>query len=253
MNINKIIKRLKDDLGLSRFLKLSYTDKDIYDNIISHSLEEWSHYFKQIVTFENVHLSNKLQIEPDVYLIPKYIVDCIRDSNLVIEDIRQVMTVSDRSVAGIGSYVGNFYNDLNFQDSYSAIYANYRQGSVEATTRMNLTCYYEKPNRLRFIFPRPNYTGIDCSIAFYVSQGDNLFGISETREHDFYNLCMYNLMTTLYNNEGKFIETIQSGLGNLNLKIDDWASASDKKQELLKELMEYTTIYQASYAHYLTE
>ena len=34
MNINKLIKRLKDELGLSRFVKLSYTDKDIYDNII---------------------------------------------------------------------------------------------------------------------------------------------------------------------------------------------------------------------------
>ena len=30
MNVNKLIKRLKDDLGLSRFVKLSYSDKDIY-------------------------------------------------------------------------------------------------------------------------------------------------------------------------------------------------------------------------------
>ena len=58
-------------------------------------------------------------------------------------------------------------------------------------------------------------------------------------------------MNTLYNNEAKFVENIQSGLGNINLKLDDWAQADEKKSELLKQLMEYSTINQISYAHFL--
>lgn len=250
MNINKLIKRLKDELGLSRFVKLSYTDKDIYDNIIVHSLEEWSHYFKQAVTFQNVELSAKLQLEYDVYAIPKYIIDNIRRSGLVIEDIRQVLASSDQAVAGVGTFVGAFLPDLNLIDSYTALYSNYRQGNAEAVNQMNIACYYEKPNKLRFVFPRPLYQSTTVAMSFYVSQGDNLSGISETREHDFYDLCKYNLMTTLYQNEGKFIETIQTGMGTLNLKLEDWASSADKKAELLKELLEYSTIHQISYAHF---
>ena len=39
-------------------------------------------------------------------------------------------------------------------------------------------------------------------------------------------------------------------MGTLNLKLEDWASAADKKAELLKELLEYSTIHQISYAHF---
>ena len=137
MNVNKLIKRLKDDLGLSRFVKLSYTDKDIYENIIVHSLEEWSHYFKQAVTFQDVFLDQSLQLEYDVYLLPKNIVDSIRKSGLVIEDVRQVLVSSDQAVAGVGTFVGAFLPDLNLSDSYTAIYANYRQGNAEAVNNMH--------------------------------------------------------------------------------------------------------------------
>ena len=253
MNINKLIKRLKDDLGLSRFVKLSYTDKDIYENIMVHSLEEWSHYFKQAVTFQDVNLDHSLQMEYDVFCIPKSIVDTIRKSGLVIEDVKQVLSASDQAVAGVGTFIGAYLPDLNLIDSYTAIYSNYRQGSAAAVNNMNMACYYEKPNRLRFVFPRPLYQSTTVALTLYVSQGPNLFGISETREHDFYELCRLNAMTTLYQNEGKFIETIQSGMGSLNLKLDDWANAGEKKAELLKELLEYSTINQASYAHFLTE
>lgn len=252
MNINKLIRRLKDDLGLSKFITLPFTDKELYDNVVVHSLEEWSHYFKQAVTFENVVLDKSLQLENDVYAIPKYIVDCIRKSGLTIENIRQVLTSSNQAVSGVGTFIGSHMADLNMSDSFTAIYANLRQGNAESVNNMNVACYYEKPNRLRFIFPRPIYTAITANISFYVSQGDNLSGISETREHDFYELCMYNLQNYLYQNVGKFIEVIQSGLGNLNLKIDDWGSAMDKKKELLVNLLEWSTIDQAPYAHFLT-
>ena len=252
MNINKVIKRLKDDLGLSRFVKLSFSDKDIFDNIVQHSLEEWSHYFKQSVTFEQVTLDKTLQLETDVYALPKDIVDCVRRSGAVIEDVKQFLSTSDQAVAGVGTFIGAYLPDLNLTDSYTSLYANYRQGNAEAVNGLNIACFFEKPNKLRFIFPRPIYTAISANISLYISQGDNLSGISETREHDFYELCKCNLQTYLYQNEAKFIETIQSGLGTLSLKVDEWANADERKKELLDKLLEWSTINQAPYAHFLT-
>ena len=250
MNVNKLIKRLKDELGLSEYMKLSFTDKDIYDNIVIHSLEEWSHYFKQEVTFTNIHLDKSLMVGPDVYAIPQYIVDKVQAAGLVIEDIKDYRFIGDQAVAGIGSYAGNFMNDMNFGDSYAAFYANYRQGSAEALSMLNHACFFEKPNKLRFVFSRAVTYTINCMMTFYVSQSPNLSAISETREHDFFDLCKLNLMIYMYNNEAKFIESIQSGLGSINLKIDDWAQAPERKAELLKDLLRYSAISQA--AHFLT-
>ena len=62
----------------------------------------------------------------------------------------------------------------------------------------------------------------------------------------FNELCKLNVMIVLYNSEAKYIESISSGLGNINLKLDDWASAASKKEELLKVLQGYSTLEQSA-------
>lgn len=250
MNINKLIKRLKDDLGLTEYMKLSFTDKQLYDNIVIHSLEEWSHYFKQEVTFTNVLLNDSLLVAPNTYAIPQKIIDKVQYSNLTIEDVKEYRFVGDTAVAGLGSYVGNFMQDMTFAAAYSGAYASMRQATAESITAFNHACFFEKPNKLKFVFSRLITNTFKCMITFYVSQSPNLSAISETREHDFYELCKLNLMQYMYHNEAKFIESIQSGMGSINLKVEDWAQAAERKGELLKELLTYSAIRQS--AHFQT-
>ena len=243
MNINKLIKRLKDEHGLSRFLKLSYTDKDIYDIIVNHSLEEWSHYFKQEITFNNVPIGEQNKIGEDLYVIPKYITDIVKKSGLVIEDIKDYRFAGEESLPTVGGFVGNYYEELPLSVAYAGFNTFYNRGGSEVITNLTHACFFSKPNHLKFVFNRQvNFFRLKASMTFYVSQSPNLYAISETREHDFYDLCKYNLQIVLYNNEGKHIENISSGTGNINLKIDEWASAGERKEELLKRLLTYSTI-----------
>ena len=67
MNINKLISRIKDDLGLKKFLRLNYSDKEIYDILKRHAFEEWSHYFKFQIMFRDVQITPEDKIETSLY------------------------------------------------------------------------------------------------------------------------------------------------------------------------------------------
>ena len=89
MNVNQLIKKIKDELGLSRFLKLSYTDRDIYDIIQNTSLVEWGSFFSLEYQQEPFMLLTDLRVSPDLYMIPVDITRAIERSGLQIIDIRK--------------------------------------------------------------------------------------------------------------------------------------------------------------------
>ena len=52
-------------------------------------------------------------------------------------------------------------------------------------------------------------------------------------------------MEIIYQNEGKYISgNIQSGAGDIDLKIEDWATAGERKLEMLKEMQNNTILDQ---------
>ena len=56
---------------------------------------------------------------------------------------------------------------------------------------------------------------------------------------------MLNIMIVVYQNESKYIESINTGMGNLNLKIEDWQNAKERKAELLEQLRSNSILHQA--------
>ena len=101
MNINKLVKMIKDDLGLSRYYKTSFTDHDIAQIIFDHAVVEYSRYFKPKVEVGIVTLTHSLG--NNVYLLPDWITKKVEDCDLRIEDIHKARwnsQVIDRSALG---------------------------------------------------------------------------------------------------------------------------------------------------------
>lgn len=241
MNVNQLIKKMKDELGLSRFLKLSYTDRDIYDIIKNTSLVEWGSFFSLEYQQPPFMLSADLRISPDLYMIPDDISRAIERSELQIIDIRKerfTSNISSISSATIMTMYNQSTISLDTLMNNETLASEY--GNVDMHIQAYHSCWYERPNRIRFNFEIVPTSEITAS--FWLSQATNLSGISPGRELDFYELCKLNTMIVIYNNEAKFIESIQSGLGNINLKLEDWASAKDKKEELLARFREYSVL-----------
>lgn len=244
MNINKVIKRIKDDLGLTKFLKLSYSDKDIHDIIVNHALEEWSHYFRLPFMFNEVYLEPNDRIEINLYNIPEMVIRPIRRSGLEIITCKVRITSNLYGNTTLGSNMSVYSDFMDTESVYSGLYNTRQLGGIDLFLTQLHACYYEKPNRLRFNYPGTNPYQEMFEMRMFLSQPKNLLGISETREHDFYELCKLNVMNIIYNNEAKYIESLSSGRGNINIRVEEWANADTKKEELLNKLHKYSIMEQ---------
>ena len=80
MNINQLIKRIKDESGLTRYLKTSYTDHDIYKIIEEHVIKDYARYFKVEVELGQVTFTEG--IGADIFLIPDWIIKKFEECNL---------------------------------------------------------------------------------------------------------------------------------------------------------------------------
>lgn len=236
MNINKLIKRLKDELGLSRYLKLSYSDHDLYKIITEHVIPDYSRYFKVEVEVGNIQLLDR--IGPDIFLIPDWVIRKIEASNLRMEDIRSIRfdNTMEYKYGGLGNTMAYRMDRLSMANAYAGLAEMRKVGGSDIYHNYVNSCHFEHPNRLRFLWNDSSRVRQSATISLYVNVANNLFGLDVGREHTFYDLAKYTMMNILYNNEGKYIENIASGMGNIELKIEEWQQAGEKKAELLQKM-----------------
>ena len=236
MNINQLIKRIKDDIGLSRYYKTSFTDKDLYDIIVNHVVKEFSWYFKVEVELGTVNLDRS--VGPDIVLIPQYVLDKLEACDLRLEDIKTIRFQSNQMMdrTGLGQVAAFNMDYLSLASAYAGIADMRRLGGSDMFENYLKTCWFEKPNRIRFEWNQAYEIPSICTMSILVNMRENLIGLPIGREHTFYELAKYTIMSIIYQNESKYIDNIQSGLGNISLKVDEWQNADEKKKELTDKM-----------------
>lgn len=244
MNINQLIKRIKDESGLTRYLKTSYTDHDIYKIIEEHVIKDYARYFKVEVELGQVTFTEG--IGPDIFLIPDWIIKKFEECNLRIEGIKSIRfsnnTMMDRT--GLGQMLGYRMDGMNLDSAFAGMSVMNRQGGSDIYQNYLNTCWFEKPNRIRFMWNGTADLPCTVTLSVWASCNPNLIGTAIGREHTLYELCKLTVQSVIYQNEGKYIENIASGIGNINLRIDEWASASERKQELLNKMYNDSILHQ---------
>lgn len=244
MNINQLIKRIKDESGLTRYLKTSYTDHDIYKIIEEHVIKDYARYFKVEVELGQVTFTEG--IGADIFLIPDWIIKKFEECNLRIEGIKSIRfsnnTMMDRT--GLGQMLGYRMDGMNLDSAFAGMSVMNRQGGADIYQNYLNTCWFEKPNRIRFMWNGTADLPCTVTLSVWASCNPNLIGTAIGREHTLYELCKLTVQSVIYQNEGKYIENIASGIGNINLRIDEWASASERKQELLNKMYNDSILHQ---------
>ena len=244
MNINQLIKRIKDESGLTRYLKTSYTDHDIYKIIEEHVIKDYARYFKVEVELGQVTFTEG--IGPDIFLIPDWIIKKFEECNLRIEGIKSIRfsnnTMMDRT--GLGQMLGYRMDGMNLDAAFAGMSVMNRQGGSDIYQNYLNTCWFEKPNRIRFMWNSTADLPCTVTLSVWASCNPNLIGTAIGREHTLYELCKLTVQSVIYQNEGKYIENIASGIGNINLRIDEWASAGERKQELLNKMYNDSILHQ---------
>ena len=94
-----------------------------------------------------------------------------------------------------------------------------------------LTYDFIEPRTL-IIYNQIVSNSLDITLAF--EHHKSLATIPYTCEKSFFDLALYDSMINFYQ-IAKHWDTIETSLGNINLKIEDWAEAESRRNELLNE------------------
>lgn len=153
------------------------------------------------------------------------------------------------TLLGVGSV--NPKSTSGFSDSYIPFTASFSPENIistVATVQMTADLSRNLAKAMTFKFSKPNqlkvYSGWssgEYEVDLFLSHDDSLSTIPDTAFTQFRKLTEYDVEWFLYN-RFKRITNLDLGIGNIDLKIDDWADAQSKFYELIEELSQRSNL-----------
>lgn len=227
MNLSNVVTRLKLKLGLLNIATPFDNIDDVICTIINEvTLPVFSLYcpYKQTITMSTNDLEKLEKRELYTkYLIPESLFSARKI--IYVFDVRY----DDSCMSGLGYYGGGMPlmtgNIIN-----QAMLAN---ASSKLLSQMipKMTFKYEAPRTL-FIYNL--YSSSKITVDFGFEQDKSLASIPETARESFMDLAILDLKENLYPTLKMYSE-INTAIGNINLKIDDWANAESDRKELINK------------------
>lgn len=222
------LKLLKQDIGIKN-ITLPVDDKSLYDRFCESALKEFSVRSPRIqvnLISDNERLnknSDYTNRTPIKYRIPKhYYID---------SEVLMVTRVDVAKPLG--------YSDLYVPQGMwaspdsvlTAISDVHMAASVAASMGKALTYKFEAPDVL-YLYNA--WTSGVYEIEIGLVHDKSLSTIQPTQFTNLRKLAVLDLQEYLYNELSR-LDNLEVGIGTIDLKIDRWADAADKKADLLKE------------------
>lgn len=227
MNINTMIRRIKRDIGIYGIaLPIDDVDKMILEILEDTTLPVFSLYcpLEEIQHVDVSYLIHDTDLADgaDMYIIPE---------NLIYS--RKLLYV--KRVAYDESYLrANYFPSrvcmTGLDGLGDLLTANIGKNIIDQTVN-SITFKYIHPRKL-LIYDALVSSKLTIYMCF---EHDKSFAsITPTSEESFYNLALLDVKAGLYPTI-KHFDGIETALGRIELKIDDWQSASADRKELLAD------------------
>ena len=243
MNINKMLKRWKTEIGLVGPLKTSMTDQELIDDIlIPITLDTFSKYFRHKIHYDNIIFTEDMLIQSRLYKLPKEVIDDLIQLDIDLFSIREFYTHNNFDIHGNTrpdefSAIRPFASDTGmFCGDMTIIEAGYMDSYTDLTGLKSIRVDV-KSNRTAE-FNRQIITDYKYSFDVYTTHAPNFSTITMDYEESFTELAKLDLMRILYNNEFKYIDKVDTGFASLDLRLEHFEQAEEKYQELLIKLKE---------------
>jgi len=227
MNLSSLITRIKIDCGIYAIaLPFDNADEIIKDIIIDITRPVFSKYCP---TYEKI----RFDLNKDLKRIDKYanyetylLPDIFHDRELLyVKDVNY--DESDSSDLG---YWGGGIPIMQGNMIKQAILSNAAM-SLSNKTIPKITFDYVHPRKVTL------YNVLSSSkIVFELAleHDKSLASITPTSSESFYKLAILDVKSALYEVMKEYTD-INTAYGNISLKLDNWASAADKREQLLNE------------------
>lgn len=226
MNLSEMLESIKMDLGIYGInLPLENADEKMYKVIKLKTLKMYSQYFPLKETYElrldkleTVRRGNAGEI---IARIPD------------VTNGRRIITVMDVQPGGSLQNSGQMYPDMSMTSNFlnDTILAH-AQANLASAVLPPYTFEFENPNIIHLF----NYQHYSQHITMLtgIEHYENLSSIPNSQWASFEKLALLDIKSFLYGLLKHHTE-FSTQVGNISLKIDDWANAADERKTLLEE------------------
>lgn len=225
MNLSNIITRIKLKLGLLNIA----TPFENLDNTIITILNEVT-----IPTF-SIYYPVKESLTLNTYDLELLEKDAIYEKYLLPEfKARKLLYVFDvkydtSMLSGLGYYGGGM--PLLEGNLLSQVMLANAGASLMNHMIPKMTFKFEAPRTL-YIYNAYSSSKVVLDLGF--EHDKSLASIPETCREEFFKLALLDVKENLYPTLKQYTE-LNTAIGNINLKLDDWANAEDQRRELVEK------------------
>ena len=220
---------LKQDIGI-KGIPLPVDDKSLYDRFVESALKEFSVRCPRTSTFlindnerVNKHIITSSSRAPIKYRIPKTFYIDSEILSVLRVDVARPLGYSDLYVPQ-GMWAS--------PDSILTSIADIRVAAGVASSMGKAPTFrYEAPD---IIYLYNGWSSGTYEIEIALLHDSSLSTLQPTQFTTLRRLAVLDLQEYLYNELSR-MDNLDVGIGTIDLKIDRWADAADKKLDLLKE------------------
>lgn len=238
--LSTMLEVIKQDLGI-RDLPLPVDDKDLLRRLELSALNEFSQRYPKIVTFlisEDDRVSPDLDSSWDINKTTGYHTDEYGDFRTKYK--LPIHKLGGSDIIGITNvYQGrpNGYADFFVPQGYysdpisvmTSIADIRMAATINNSMARSMTFEFEKPY---YLYVSNGWTGGIYTVRARVTHDISLSTVPDTAMTNLRKLCRYDLEAYLYGLL-KRRNSIDTGVGTIDLKIDDWSDSLNKFDELL--------------------
>lgn len=229
MDINRILKRIKRDIGLYGIaLPVENLDQLILDILQDTTIPVFSIYCprEEIVTLDIQNMIPNGDFgrgeSCDLYILPDWLYTGNRNI-LYVKNIQYADDIMSRNYYPTGR--GSVYNNLE-----DIMLANANKPIVDLSIA-KITFTYEHPRKV-YIYDSLLASKLRLTLA--CEHDASCQSITPTAAESFYKLAVLDVKSGLYQTV-KHYDGIETSYGRIELKIEDWQNARQERDELLKD------------------
>lgn len=241
MNLSKALANAKREIGLGPFLKTKTPDHVLVKTIIQEAtIPVFSKYFKNSIMLYNVSLTRVNDSGMFKLNLDKTLLDSMKHFGVKIKGICSLKPNKQKLPTGfMATGIGPMYSpvnqigNVNSNFTLEATARAFTHESVMESVDLGYNHKFVEPNFIQFYEQDLDYDLTKYDITLFTSHSMNLSTIGDNISDSFMKLLKLDMKRILYDNEFKYLNSVETPYTKVDLKIDDWPQASAERQALL--------------------
>lgn len=245
MDPNKLIRKIRLDLGLNGILKDMVDDDELMEIITLKTRETFSRYFKHVIVIQNMEFKDRYRDRnnPNKYRLPKKVIQTVEQLDVSIngvKDVEMVRKAEARKIVSDGMIHlptrSRYSSEMPFMGQHH-IRAGYNQARNDLL-KSPIECEYLDPY---FIFIRRRYYDLEdkkFNLELFSDHPPNLSTIKDSYAETFEKLAKIDVKTVLWENYIAYLNDLDLGHSRIELKKDEWSNAAQEREDMISEFEE---------------